>query len=180
MAIWSWKSKWYVESSSDLIFELPMFFHHSHFVPKSGVPYLINMLIISMLSFCFEFNIHTLTFRKRIQQLFWVERPQSIVYILQKNPFQIGWSFLEIVQKMNVKKLKSFFFCTSKSSLWFFVFEKTNFRQAMKERFFFLLVIVFKNWYLLESSIPIIVAHLYTRYRHIVLFVELWANFELR
>lgn len=86
------------------------FFHHSHFVPKSGVPYLINMLIISMLSFCFEFNIHTLTFRKRIQQLFWVERPQSIVYILQKNPFKIGWSFLEIVQKMNVKKLKSFFF----------------------------------------------------------------------
>ena len=136
MAIWSWKSKWYVESSSDLIFELPMFFHHSHFVPKSGVPYLINMLIISMLSFCFEFNIHTLTFRKRIQQLFWVERPQSIVYILQKNPFKIGWSFLEIVQKMNVKKLISFFFCTSKSSLWFLYLKKQISGKRWKKDFF--------------------------------------------
>lgn len=138
MAIWSWKSKWYVESSSDLIFELPMFFHHSHFVPKSGVPYLINMLIISMLSFCFEFNIHTLTFRKRIQQLFWVERPQSIVYILQKNPFKIGWSFLEIVQKMNVKKLKSFFFLHFKIFFMIFCIWKNKFQASDERKIFFL------------------------------------------
>lgn len=136
MAIWSWKSKWYVESSSDLIFELPMFFHHSHFVPKSGVPYLINMLIISMLSFCFEFNIHTLTFRKRIQQLFWVERPQSIVYILQKNPFKIGWSFLEIVQKMNVKKLKSFFFALQNLLYDFLYLKKQISGKRWKKDFF--------------------------------------------
>ena len=137
MAIWSWKSKWYVESSSDLIFELPMFFHHSHFVPKSGVPYLINMLIISMLSFCFEFNIHTLTFRKRIQQLFWVERPQSIVYILQKNPFKIGWSFLEIVQKMNVKKLKSFFFFALQNLLYDFLYLKKQISGKRWKKDFF-------------------------------------------
>ena len=136
MAIWSWKSKWYVESSSDLIFELPMFFHHSHFVPKSGVPYLINMLIISMLSFCFEFNIHTLTFRKRIQQLFGVERPQSIVYILQKNPFKIGWSFLEIVQKMNVKKLKSFFFALQNLLYDFLYLKKQISGKQWKKDFF--------------------------------------------